>query len=81
LAVDKSKPRKRRRPDRPARSPEGLDYDPRPGQPVSDLLPERPTLKAVREIAAGCKACDLHARGTQTLRRFVADLKKVAARL
>ena len=40
---------------------------PRPGEPVSDLLPERPTLGAVREAAAGCKACDLYKRGTQTV--------------
>jgi uracil-DNA glycosylase len=39
----------------------------KPGEPVSDLLPERPTLPAVREIAAGCKACDLYKRGTQTV--------------
>ncbi len=41
--------------------------EPRPGQPVAELLPDRPTLKAVREVAAGCKACDLYARGTQTV--------------
>ena len=40
---------------------------PAPGQPVSELLPEKPTLKTVREVAAGCKACDLYARGTQTV--------------
>lgn len=34
---------------------------------MSELLPERPTLKAVREVASGCKACDLYARGTQTV--------------
>jgi uracil-DNA glycosylase len=39
----------------------------KPGEPVSDLLPERLTLKAVTEAAAGCKACDLYARGTQTV--------------
>jgi DNA polymerase len=41
--------------------------EPKPGEPVSELLPERPTLTAVREIAAGCKACDLYKRGTQTV--------------
>lgn len=41
--------------------------EPKPGQPVSELLPERPTLPVVREIAAGCKACDLYKRGTQTV--------------
>ena len=40
---------------------------PRAGEPVSELLPDRPTLTAVREIAAGCKACDLYQRGTQTV--------------
>jgi len=39
----------------------------KPGQPVSDLLPDRPTLPGVREIAAGCKACDLYKGGTQTV--------------
>jgi uracil-DNA glycosylase family protein len=34
---------------------------------VHDLLPDRPTLPSVREIAAGCKACDLYKRGTQTV--------------
>jgi uracil-DNA glycosylase len=41
--------------------------DPKPGQPVADLLPDRPSLPKVRETAAGCKACDLYARGTQTV--------------
>ena len=40
---------------------------PQPGEPVSKLLPARPTLPAVRGIAAGCKACDLYKRGTQTV--------------
>ena len=47
---------------RPAR-PRG----PKPGEPVPNLLPERPTLTSVREVAAGCKACDLYKRGTQTV--------------
>jgi uracil-DNA glycosylase family protein len=38
-----------------------------PGQPVQELLPERPTLPSVREISKGCKACDLYLRGTQTV--------------
>jgi uracil-DNA glycosylase family protein len=37
------------------------------GEPVSELLPDRPTLGKVREMAAGCKACDLYERGTQTV--------------
>jgi DNA polymerase len=31
------------------------------------LLPDRPTLPAVRDIATRCKACDLYKRGTQTV--------------
>jgi DNA polymerase len=49
---------------RPPRTPPA---GPAPGQPVADLLPDRPTLPAVRDIAKGCKACDLYARGTQTV--------------
>lgn len=41
--------------------------DPLPGEPVSRLLPPRPTLVTIREIAKGCKACDLYRRGTQTV--------------
>jgi DNA polymerase len=40
---------------------------PKPGQPVPELLPDRPTLPGVRDIAEGCKACDLYKRGTQTV--------------
>jgi uracil-DNA glycosylase family protein len=46
---------------RPRRAPA------KPGQPVGDLLPERPTLAAVRDIARTCKACELYRRGTQTV--------------
>ena len=42
-------------------------HQPRPGEPVPELLPPRPTLGAVREIAQGCKACHLYKRGTQTV--------------
>jgi uracil-DNA glycosylase len=41
--------------------------EPRPGQPVQELLPEPPSLPAVRDVAQGCKACDLYKRGTQTV--------------
>jgi uracil-DNA glycosylase len=34
---------------------------------VPNLLPDRPTLESVRQVAAGCKACDLYKRGTQTV--------------
>jgi DNA polymerase len=40
---------------------------PKPGEPVSHLLPDRPTIDRVREVAAQCKACDLYTRGTQTV--------------
>ena len=49
--------------DRPKREP----HEPLPGEPVSELLPERPTLGKVRDVAVGCKACDLYKRGTQTV--------------
>lgn len=41
--------------------------EPQPGEPVSQLLPDRPTLSTVREVAQGCKACDLYERGTRTV--------------
>ena len=47
--------------------PRAGSHEPRPGEPVSQLLPDRPTLPAVREVARGCKACDLYTRGTQTV--------------
>jgi DNA polymerase len=31
------------------------------------LIPEHPTLTQIRDIAAGCQACDLWQRGTQTV--------------
>jgi uracil-DNA glycosylase len=34
---------------------------------AADLIPPRTTLKALREIARGCTACDLYKRGTQTV--------------
>jgi uracil-DNA glycosylase len=40
---------------------------PKPGEPVPSLLPDRPTIDRVREVAAECKACDLYRRGTQTV--------------
>jgi uracil-DNA glycosylase family protein len=47
--------------------PKGTSREPRPGEPVSELLPDAPTLNSVRQIASGCKACDLYKRGTQTV--------------
>jgi len=40
---------------------------PKPGEPVPNLLPEPLTLDSARDMAAGCKACDLYKRGTQTV--------------
>ena len=34
---------------------------------AAPLVPERPTLAKLRAAAAGCKACDLWERGTQTV--------------
>jgi uracil-DNA glycosylase family protein len=34
---------------------------------AAGLIPPRPTLSKLREIAAGCTACDLYKRGTQTV--------------
>jgi DNA polymerase len=41
--------------------------EPRPGQPVPELLPEKVSLPSVRDVARACKACDLYKRGTQTV--------------
>jgi uracil-DNA glycosylase family protein len=49
------------------RSGRALLREPRPGEPVSDLLPDHPTIPAVRDAAARCKACDLYKRATQTV--------------
>jgi uracil-DNA glycosylase family protein len=35
--------------------------------PAQALIPEQPTLPALREAAAGCRACDLYKTGTQTV--------------
>ena len=34
---------------------------------AADLIPEKATLKRLREVARGCTACDLYKRGTQTV--------------
>ena len=41
--------------------------EPKPGQPVPELIPDRPSIPKVRDVAKGCKACDLYKRGTQTV--------------
>jgi DNA polymerase len=49
----------------------------RPDKPgVPDLIPDRPTMKSVREAASDCQACDLYKRGTQTV--FGEGAKKAA---
>jgi uracil-DNA glycosylase family protein len=50
--------------DRPGSS---RDKKLRAGPPVPELLPARLSLSAVRKAAAKCRACDLHARATQTV--------------
>jgi uracil-DNA glycosylase family protein len=40
---------------------------PRPDSPAWDLIPEKPTLPKVRQAAAGCRACELWEKGTQTV--------------
>src|SRR2546423_5807166 len=37
------------------------------GPPVAELLPDRLTLPALREQAAGCRACELWRTGTRTV--------------
>jgi uracil-DNA glycosylase len=34
---------------------------------AAPLVPERPNLKSLKEVAAGCTACPLHLTGTQTV--------------
>ena len=46
---------------------------------AAELIPPRPTLDALRERAAGCQACDLWERGTQTV--FGAGAPKAALML
>ena len=36
-------------------------------QPVSELLPDELSIEALQEAAAGCRACDLWSRATQTV--------------
>jgi len=37
------------------------------GPPVPELIPDRPSLKSVREAAKHCRACHLHTPATQTV--------------
>jgi DNA polymerase len=38
-----------------------------PGQPADELLPDQLNLPSLKQAAAGCRACDLWERGTQTV--------------
>jgi DNA polymerase len=40
---------------------------PEPAETAAPLVPARPTLPRLRAAAAGCRACDLWERGTQTV--------------
>ena len=37
------------------------------GPPVPELIPPRPTIAAVRDVAKGCRACHLYEHATQTV--------------
>lgn len=37
------------------------------GQPVHDLIPDKPSIRSVAAAAAECKACDLYKRGSRTV--------------
>ncbi|MGI9103304.1 MAG: UdgX family uracil-DNA binding protein [Terriglobales bacterium] len=39
----------------------------KPVQTAAPLIPSKPTLPALRQVAAGCRACELWKRGTQTV--------------
>jgi DNA polymerase len=57
--VKKSSPRRRTAVQRKARGGDG--------PAVPDQIPARPTLTKIRDLAHDCRACDLYARGTQTV--------------
>jgi uracil-DNA glycosylase len=39
----------------------------KPTESTADLIPDRPTISAVRDAAKDCRACELYKRGTQTV--------------
>jgi uracil-DNA glycosylase len=39
----------------------------KPTESAADLIPDRPTISAVRDAAKDCRACELYKRGTQTV--------------
>ena len=45
----------------------GRSRKPPEGEPASELIPPRPTLPSVRRAAEDCHACELWAKGTQTV--------------
>jgi len=40
---------------------------PKPPTSAAELIPDRPSLASVRDVAKACQACDLWKRGTQTV--------------
>src|SRR5438046_5804161 len=40
---------------------------PKPPTSAAELIPDRPSLASVRDVAKACQACDLYKRGTQTV--------------
>ena len=48
-------------------SPPGMTSKVDPSETAAPLVPPRPTLPRLRAAAAGCRACDLWERGTQTV--------------
>ena len=47
--------------------PKSRPSPPVAASPALELIPEQPNLPALREAAAGCRACDLYKTGTQTV--------------
>jgi uracil-DNA glycosylase family 4 len=44
-----------------------MDHLKKPSQSATALIPPKASLDGLRQIAAGCHACDLWKRGTQTV--------------
>ena len=49
------------------------DVSPKARWDATPFLPERNSLKALREAAADCRGCHLHERATQTAHRNTAS--------
>jgi uracil-DNA glycosylase len=57
-------PTRRRSKPSPAAPPRPAGGD---GPPVPELIPPKPTITAVRDVAKGCRACHLYENATQTV--------------